>query len=377
MKKKLVCGVLGAMMALSLVACGKKDNGNQADTTTTLPKSSLTVDVCKQYMTLADYKNIEVQADPSSMEVKAEDVQREIDSYLRMMSTSEEIKEGTVKDGDTINMNFSGLLNGVAFANGTATDYTYTVGGNFIKDLDRALVGLEVGKEYELPCRFPDDYGTEELNGKDVIFVVTVNYIENEIVPDYNDEFVKTLTAGSGMELSTTKELEDYVKNYLEEDAKDTYKNKVYGEVMVQLLDASEIKEAPQEELEAAKAMIRSNAENEFNYYGAMYGIDSFENYISSVYGMSMEDFDKQISDYAVEYVNEKMAIMLIADSEGITVSQAEVDEFVQNLLAQSGAASVAELEAQFGENFYDEVNYEIIYNKTVDAIVGYAKIVK
>lgn len=370
MRKKLVCGLLGAMMVLSLTACNKT-----AKEETTTAKPALTVETCKQYMTLADYKNIEVSADPSSMEISDQDVQDEINYYLRMMSTSNQITEGVVKDGDTINLDYSGLLNGIAFANGTATDYTYTVGGNFIQDLDRGLIGLEVGKEYELPCRFPDSYDNEELKGKDVIFVVTVNYIEEPVVPEYNDEFVKNLTAGSGNELSTTKELEDYVRSYLEEDAKSTYQNKVYGDMMTQLLDASELNGAPQEELDAAVAMIRANAENEFNYYGAMYGIDTFEEYISSLYGMSMEDFEQQINDYAGEYVNEKMAITIIADNEGLTVSQEEVDEFVQDLLTQSGAASVEELETMFGDNFYDEVNYEILYQKTVEAIVGFAKI--
>lgn len=369
MKKRFACGLMAAMMVMSLAACGKSDKTNE---------TKVAVDY-KEYMTLADYKNIEVEADASSLEVTQEEIQSEIDACLAAYAETKQITTGTVKDGDQINMDFSGLLNGVAFSNGTATDYNYVVGGNFIEDLDRGLIGLEIGKEYEIPCTFPQDYGNEELNGKDVIFVVTVNYVEEQILPEYNDEFVKMMTSETAQTeediLNTTAELETAITDYLTEMKQEQYNTNVYGQMMISILDSAEIKGVPEAELNETINMIKENAEYEFSLYGAYYGITDFETYITSVGGYpSMEAFETEIKDYATEYMYEKMAITIIAENEGITVTQEEKDTFTNDLLAQTTYTSVDELKAAYGETYDADVEYQLLYDKTMAAIIALAK---
>ncbi len=368
MKRKLLSGLLGAMMVLSLAACNK--SGNSATNATV----AATAKDYKEYITLADYKNVEVDADPADLEVTDADIQAEIDACLESLAETKEIKTGKVADGDTINLNYSGLLDGVAFVGGTATDTTYTVGGNFIEDLDRGLIGLEVGKEYEIPCTFPTNYGNAELNGKDVIFVVTVNYIEDYILPEYNDEFVKKLTADSDEPMNTTKELEASIVEYLTASKKSTYESDVYGQMMIKILDNSEIKGAPEAELNETINIIKGNAQAEFEQMGEMYGASTFEDYIVKVCGYeSMEAFDTDVKEYATEYLNEKMVITIVAEEEGITVDEAKVKEYAQTLATEYGFESVTALEESYGASLYTDIRYELLYADVYSKLVSLA----
>lgn len=371
MKRRLVSGLLAAMMVMSLAACNKS---NETTGETTGEKTVLTAADYKEYITLGDYKNIEVDADAASLQVTDEDIQKEIDICLSNYAETNQLTEGIVRDGDTINLDFSGLLDGVAFSNGTATDYTYTIGGNFIEDLDRGLVGLEIGKEYEIPCKFPDNYGSEELNGKDVIFVVTVNYVEEQILPDYNDEFVKMMTADSDNVFNTTAELEASIKEYLASSKKEQYDSNIYGQMMKTIVDNAEIKGVPESELNDTIAMIRENAEYEFQVMGPYYGIEDFETYLKSVAGYSsLEEFETDIKEYATEYVYEKMAVTIIADNEGITVTDEQRDEFVNELLAQTNYETIDALKEAYGDTFDSDVQYQLLYNLVYDAVIDMA----
>lgn len=376
MKKRIVSGMLAAMMVFSLAACGTTENANntttQKEVVVTKGAKVLTAADYKEYITLGDYKNIEVNVSASDYEVTEDDIQAEINTCLKSAGVTEEIKEGTVADGDTINMDFKGLLDGVAFAGGTATDTEYTVGGNFIKDLDRALVGLEVGKEYELPCRFPDNYGEETLNGKDVIFVVTVNYIIKTSYPEYNDDFVKQLTAGTEQPLNTTAELEEQIKTYLKENADSRYKNAVFGAVMSSIINESEIKSRPESDMELARQMIKDSAE----YEATSNGFDSLESYMTGVYGYaSMADFEAEVEEYAQEYVDQKMVAYIVADNEGIKISDDDMKTYAEDLVTQTTYKDLAELIADYGEEaFWADVEYQLLFDRVADALVGFAK---
>jgi trigger factor len=378
MKKRLLSGMAAAMMVLSLAACaGNQDADSQTaqtdeNITVTRSEGTLTAADYKQYMTLGDYKNIEVGISADDYQITDDDVQAEIDSCLKSAAVTEQVTEGVVADGDSINLDFKGLLDGVAFSGGTATDYSYTIGGGFIDDLDRGLIGLEIGKEYEIPCRFPDDYGEETLNGKDVIFVVTVNYVESLTYPEYNDEFVQELTADTESPLNTTAELETYIREYLEESAQSAYDNAVFSAVMSSLINEAQITERPQKEVDAASQMISDNAEYEATYYG----YDSLESYMTGVYGYaSMEDFEADVLEYAEEYVDQKMVIYLVADSEGISVTEDDMIEYAKELVEQTTYSSLSELIEDYGaESFWDDVEYQLLYDRTSQVLLSYAK---
>ncbi len=369
-------------MVFSMSACAKNnDNGNNSSSTaTSSDAASQGYDIVdyKEYATLADYKGVEVTVDASALEVTEDEIQSEIDNALASYATDNQITEGTVKDGDTINLDFSGLLDGVAFSGGTATDVTYTVGGSngskYIDDLDRGLIGLEVGKEYEIPCTFPENYSSTntELNGKDVIFVVTVNYIIEYTYPEFNDEFVQQLAKDQGIELSTTADMVQNIKDYLAASKLATVNNSKYSQVISKVIEDTQFKEMPESEYAYLQNLVRTNIQNEFDQYGSYFGSTDVESFytdnMASMYGYStLQEF---IEGYSMQYLKEKMVITLIAEAENISVTDDEVKDYGTELATSNGYDSYDAIIEQYGSTIEEEFKYTLLQEKVFDFLV-------
>mgnify|MGYP000580384191 FL=1 len=254
MKKRVWALVLAGTMIFGLTACGKSGSNEvtttAAEETTTVEGDSTaattqaepvtqTTEVTdySEYVTLGEYKNLDIEVDAAV--VTDEQIQNRKDQIVNYYNTNilegEHITEGTTADGDVINLDYSGLLDGTAFSGGTATSQKYTVGsGQFIEDLDKQLAGLEVGKEYELKCTFPDDYSNNtDLAGKEVTFVVTVNWIEGDKTElEWGDELVNAYTNG---DYATADEYEKkFTEDMLteaQESQQTNYQNGIWSKV--------------------------------------------------------------------------------------------------------------------------------------------------
>lgn len=123
-----------------------------------------------KYVTVDDYV---VTVDTTSKEY-LEYFNEFDDSFSDMLRL--EVTEGTVADGDTVNIDYKGYLNGTAFDGGTGVDYDLTIGsGTFIDGFEESLIGCKIGDTVEIKVTFPTNYGVEELNGKETTFAVTLN----------------------------------------------------------------------------------------------------------------------------------------------------------------------------------------------------------
>ena len=307
MKKRFFGVMLAASLAVSLTACGGKKT-SQDNAASTVNKEvtaeeyagtiTSNADVYKQYVTLPDYKGVEVSVDRSSLTVSDDDVESYISKLLSQTATTETVTEGVTASGDTVKLDYSGLLNGEAFSGGTATDASYTIGsGKFITDLDQGLIGLTVGQEYNIPCTFPSDYSSSDLAGKDVIFVVTVKSIQKSTVPDLTDAWVAENASTLGVEATTVAELRSYVKDYLTSQAESTFASDKYQAVYSKISENLTPSGYPQEELDSLVNTLKSNVESKFNSYCSSYGISDLDSYLSQVYGFESQD---AFNDYAV-----------------------------------------------------------------------------
>ena len=323
-------------------------------------------DVYKQYVTLPDYKGVEVSVDRSSLTVSDDDVESYISKLLSQTATTETVTEGVTASGDTVKLDYSGLLNGEAFSGGTATDASYTIGsGKFITDLDQGLIGLTVGQEYNIPCTFPSDYSSSDLAGKDVIFVVTVKSIQKSTVPDLTDAWVAENASTLGVEATTVAELRSYVKDYLTSQAESTFASDKYQAVYSKLSENLTPSGYPQEELDSLVNTLKSNVESEFNSYGSSYGISDLDSYLSQVYGFESQDaFNDYAVEYAQQYLLEKMVLTLIASNEKITVSADEINDMGAQLADYYGYTNYQEILDNYGNEMNSEVGYEVLYQK-------------
>lgn len=377
MKKKLLSVFLVLTMVLSLVACGKKDETSETTASaadrTYLEQLAIDQAAYAKLVTLGTYKGIEVTVDRSTLEVTDADVQEYINSILEEKGQSTAVTTGTTKTGDAIVLDYSGLLNGVAFSGGTATDAEYTVGsGQFITELDQGLIGLTVGKQYDIPCTFPSDYSSTDLAGKAVIFRVTVTAI-NEVVPaTFDDAFVQSVAADYSSEATTIAEFTTFAKAKLIEDAQTTFDNSKYTAIWDKVSSTSTISEYPADELQTLINTIESNIKSEYASYGSYYGITDYATYLSSVYGYDTEaDFLDYAKEYAQSYLKEKMILTLIAKQENLTITDEKIAEMGEEIAAYYGYASFQEIIDTYGTSINLEVGYSVLSDTTIAYLIS------
>lgn len=380
MKKKFMGVMLAAALVASLAGCGKNSDNNTSDADDTSNKAitaeeynatiASNAEVYKKYVTLPEYKGVEVTVDKSSLTVTDDDVESYISSILSYYATTEEITEGTTADGDTVTLDYSGKLDGTAFSGGTATDASYTIGsGRFITDLDQGLIGLTLGQEYDIPCTFPSDYSNSDLAGKDVIFTVTVHSITKKTLPDLTDEWVAENAEDIGIEGTTVEDLRNEVRQYLEEAGRDTYESEKYSAVYSVIKDGTTVNGYPQAELESLKSIRKQNFEIEYNQYQAYYeasGISDFSSYLSSVYNIANdEEYEEYVTQEAQGYLLEKMILTIIAADNGIEVTADEINELGEMYADRSGYTDYQEIIDNYGQEMNAEVGYDKLCDKT------------
>ena len=377
---------MAASMVASLTACGGSDKNNSSDSSSNGGSTvnqeiaanqyadtiKSNAEIYKTYISLPEYKGLSVSVDSEQKEVTDSDVTDYINNLISQYGTTESVTEGVTANGDTISLDYSGLLDGTAFSGGTATDVSYTIGsGKFIDDLDKGLVGLTVGEEYDIPCKFPDNYSSSDLAGKDVIFKVTVNSIKKTTLPELTDDWVASNASSLNVEATTVEGLKSYVKDYLETQAKTNYDSSKYQAAWKAISEQINTdKGYPEAELNSLIDTLKSNVQSEYNQYGSYYGISDFNSYLSQVYGFDSEDaFNDYAKEYAKSYLLEKMAITIIAENENITVSEDDINDMGAQLASYYGYSDYQEILDTYGNQMNSEVGYQVLYQKVQDFI--------
>ena len=388
MRKSYLAAALMLSMALTFTACGKPgDNGGEAGTKGNTSGVNYSeqlqkdFETYKQYVNLGEYKGVEVEVDRSALDVTQDQVTAYIDNIRSSKGENTEVTTGTTKLGDKIKLDYSGTLNGVAFSGGTATDVEYTIGsGRFIEDLDKGLAGLEVGREYDIPCHFDDSYSNSDLAGKDVNFNVKVNAIVTTTLPEYNDDFVKTIVATGSYDTQaqTTDEFTKYVEQTLKDSAQQSFDSNKYSAVWDKINETTTVSGYPEDEIADLKQTINDTVKSEYSYYGTYYsGIDSFESYLKNVYGFADEAaFNEYADQYARNYLKEKMILTLIGEKESVTVSDDEINEYGELIASQNNYDSYQSMLDSLGQKSDDvklEVGYAVLADKVSDILLNNA----
>ncbi|MDE6404540.1 MAG: FKBP-type peptidyl-prolyl cis-trans isomerase [Lachnospiraceae bacterium] len=273
-------------------------------------------------VTLADYKNISVPED--EVAATTEEVEDEINSVLesyRELSTDEQME---IADGDDINIDFVGTVDGVEFDGGNSggAGYDLTIGsGSFVDDFEQQLIGHKPGEEVTVEVTFPDDYN-EELAGKDAVFAVTVNGIM--VTPELTDAFVaENLTDTEGV--STAAEYRAKVEA-------EFYQEHLQDYLTTYVLENSTVNTYPDKYVKAIKSITKHNDENA---------------------GMEMEDeiaYEKELTQRARETVKEAMVYQAVFEDAGLSFDAdayftAQVEEMGEEYTGTYGAGYLAQSE--------------------------------
>ena len=331
MKKKLLC--IFTCMSMLLVACsGKKE----ADSKKEESKSY------SEYVELGDYKGMELTKELG--QVEDADLQNKIDEILQTSATVEKIKEGTVADGDTVNIDYIGKVDGVAFDNGTAQGQSLTIGSNsYIEGFESGLIGAKVGDTVTVNVTFPEEYGVDELNGQDATFDVTINYIEGEtIIPEWNDAFVKSVS-----EYNTTKEYENELMLQLEQELAETEEYTLQANILTNLMDVCSFNGMPEDE-------VTEYADSMKQYYQEYASQNNMEyaDFLTNYFSMTEEDFNAQIQQTAENAIKQKMAVYAIAEAEDLIPEGTEREEKELAIAQNYGASTLEEFAATYGDDY-------------------------
>lgn len=274
------------------------------------------------YVTLPnDYASVSVSR--TDVEPSDQDVEDNISDLLYGYATINEITDRAAKDGDTVNIDYAGTVDGVAFTGGTYAGYNLTLGsGNFIDDFEDQIVGHTPGETFDVNVTFPEGYNdstdsagnTVALSGADAVFSVTLNYISEEIVPELTDDWVAENISEEN--INTVDELREFYRNQI-------YTENLRTAVMDYLVDNSTFSAIPQKVMDYQVNQCLNYYYTMGSYYG--YELDEFV----SVFGYeSADDMLAEMEDDIVKYSKEALLYQAVSEAMGVTPTQEQIDTY-------------------------------------------------
>lgn len=351
MKKRIIPFVLMMCLAVSLglTGCGS-DN----------PYSGYDL---SEYVKTADYKGLEMEK--IEVSVSDEEVSTQVEANVEDTKTTEEVKEGTVAKNDTVNIDYEGKIDGKTFTGGSAEDTDLTIGsGQFIDGFEDGLIGKPVGSTQTLNLKFPDDYNSSEVAGKDVVFTVTINHIVKETIPEYNDAWV-----ADNSDVKTTAEYEQQVREELYKEKEEQAKSDAISDLWSQVVESSEVIKYPEDEVnkyvEEIEAQYQAMADNngmELKDLWEQYGIES------------EEEYNTENKETAQAYVKEQMVMYDIAEKEDLSYTDEEEDE-LRTQLEDAGYQDDETFVETFGQDMDTYIELALTFNKVGEFIYDNAKV--
>lgn len=328
MKKKIVAIMVSMMLAVSVIGCSGE--------------------ISNDYVTITQYKDLEVPQ-AASTEITEEKVTNVIQSNLELAAEKETITDRAAQDGDTVNMDYTGTVDGVAFEGGTAAGATIELGENngYIgatgdyKGFAEQIVGHSTGEEFDITVQFPEEYNAE-LAGKVANFHIKINEIYQMKTPELTDAWVKENSEKS----KTVEEYKKEIKKQLEDENQESVDGELQNAVMEVFLEKVEVKKYPKGEVEEQIQQVT-------DYYkeiAGAYGME-FEDFLTTyMNGMTLEEFNKQAEEAAQNVVKRNEAVKLLAEKRHLEPSEKEYEEAIKKYAEEAGAEDLDAFKEQYGE---------------------------
>ena len=317
---KVLAAMMALLLCLGLTACtGKQGNGDAAVNYSL----GLTTDgrfegiAAKDYVTLGQYTNLTYPEEVTS--VKEEDIQSRIDSIMSSHTYTTEVTDRAVKDGDTLNIDYVGKVDGVAFeggsTDGNGTQVTIGV-TSYIDDFLEQLIGHRPGETFDIEVTFPDPYqNNPDLAGKDAVFTVTVNHIVETYTYELTDDFVAdNLQADYGY---------TSIADMREKIAADLHDTQVYNYMIETVLENCPVSEVPQKLVDNEITITVK----QLKYQALQYNMDAST--LFTYYGVADEDaFRTTYEEDIRERISQYLVMMAIAEDAGLIATEQDVKDY-------------------------------------------------
>ena len=297
----------------------------------------------------------------ADVEYTDEKMQEDINTQLENHRVLNADAALAVKDGDVVNIDYVGTIDGTEFDGGSAQGYDLTIGsGSFIDDFEQQLIGTHPGDQVTVNVTFPEEYANNpDLAGKAAAFAVTVNGIKE--LPEFNDEFVQTNLADYAQ---TAEEYRQYLKDT-------NYKNNLNTAVSKYISDNISADKYPEAYLKQLKALQMTLNEEEFNYMAQMYaqyGMNfSYGSVMEYKGAANTEEYEKVLEEDAKKFCLNNMAYQDLASQAGIAVT----DEDYETFKTENGVTE--EIETMYGRPYL--IQQYILPEKVEEYIAEHAAV--
>ena len=312
----------------------------------------------KPEVELGKYKGVEIAKIEYKVEEK--DIEHELEHMQEHNSRLVTVEDRALENGDISTIDFEGFVDGVAFEGGKAEGHELEIGsGSFIPGFEDQLVGMKIDEEKDINVKFPEEYFSKDLAGKDAVFKVKLHAIKKKELPELDDEFAKDVS-----EFDTLEELKASIKEKLEKSNAQRAKYETEEAAMKAVCETAKL-DIPTGMIDLEVDNMMKDFEQRLSYQGL-----NMEQYLNMI-GRTEEEMRKEYEPQATEAIKSRLVLEAIINAEKIEASEEEINAKMEEM-AKNYGKKVEELSGN--ENLKKYLDEGIRSEKALAFIVENAK---
>ena len=372
-----------AALTLSLAACGEKETEASSTAETASPETAAATEesAADPYAYLADFdyssifdengyvagvtasdyitlpEDLGLTLSDEANTVSDEDVADYINENIMVNYTeTQEVTDRAAADGDTVNIDYVGTVDGVEFDGGSAEGYDLTLGsGTFIDGFEEQIVGHTPGESFDVTVTFPEDYRATDLAGKEAVFATTLNYISESVTPERTDDFVKE-NLNESLGLDSVETLNTYISDML---LFSQQTNELYSQLSEKLTVEGEV---PAELTKYFEDYYLSSP----YLYAQMYGV-SLDEFMQANGYDSAAAYLESSRTYIDGAIQQTLILQALAEKYGITCTTETLENQFQEYFGSSDTSSYVNY---YGENYLKmSILNDLVMEKLVEEV--------
>lgn len=314
----------------------------------------------KPEVKLGKYKGIEIKK--VEYNVTDEDIEHELGHMQEHNSRLISIEDRPVENGDIATIDFEGFADGKAFEGGKAEGHELEIGSNsFIPGFEDQVIGMKIDEEKDIQVKFPEEYFSKDLAGKDATFKVKVHEIKKKELPELDDEFAKDVS-----EFDTLKELKESIKEKQQKQNDEKAKYETQEAVIKAVCEDIKV-EIPSGMVESEIDNMLKDIEQRLSYQGL-----KLEQYLQMM-GKTEEEMKKEYEPQAIDAIKSRLALEAVIKAEKIEATEEEIDEKLKEMAKNYGKENDEEFLKN--ENVRNYLKQGLASEKAIDFLVENAKI--
>ncbi|WP_446897637.1 trigger factor [Clostridium sp. LBM24168] len=310
---------------------------------------------------LGEYKGLEVKK--NTYKVEDEEVENELKARQQKNARIETKEDGVIEKGNIAIIDFKGYIDDKPFEGGEGKDYELEIGsGTFISNFEDQLVGLKTGDSKDVTVTFPKEYGSEDLNGKEAVFKVTVKGIKIKELPELDDEFAKEIS-----EFDTLDEVRADIRKKKEEQ-NELRANKEYEEAVIDAVSSNVKVDIPKIMIEKEIDNMLKDLEMRLKYQGL--DLNSYYKYTNN----TEEKVREYMRETAEKRVKNDLVIEKIAKVENIKATDEELLNRATEMSKQYGNGDPEKMAKLILDSQRNYIEVDVINEKVIKMLVDNSK---